>query len=93
VIGHEDGTVCVSDIAPNRGVYAWRGHEEGLRGGAISGTELMTWGAERKVKKWDLREIAQMEPDKTAKLKQKPGKKKQTGVKLAKRADTFFADF
>jgi WD40 repeat protein len=93
VIGHEDGTVCVSDIAPNRSIYAFQAHKETLCGGTLAGTELMTWGADRTVKKWELEELSHLEPGKKPRRKHARGKKKQKGVKVAEKTDDFFADF
>jgi WD40 repeat protein len=93
VIGQEDGTVCVADVAPNRGIYAFRAHEQALRGGVLVDTELMTWGGEKGVRKWEIGEIALIEPGKKGRKKHARGKKKQKGVRIAEKKDDFFADY
>jgi hypothetical protein len=64
-----------------------------MRGATVTGTRCLTWGAEKAVKMWDLSEAAQMEPEKKGRKKHMRGKKKQKGVRLAEKRDTFFDDF
>jgi WD40 repeat protein len=92
-VAHEDGTVHIADIAPNRGIFAFRAHGPGLRGGTVTGTELMTWSGEKTVKKWDLAEVAELEPERRPRPKHARSRKRQKGVKVTEKEDDFFADF
>lgn len=94
-MAHEDGCVCISDIAPNRPVYAFRAHKNTLmRSAVMTGSRMMTWDSDRTVHIWDLEEIShrEVEKDKSKKKRGKNGKKK-TSIRITEKGDDFFSNY
>jgi hypothetical protein len=93
VIVQEDGCVCVNDVAPNHAIFAFRAHQ-GVRGAAVGGLRLMTWGSDKEVKIWDLEELSRRGfATGGGRKKHSQGKSKKKAIKIMDVEDQFFKDF
>ena len=90
-MAQEDGSICVSDIAPNRPIHAFRAHKELLRGAEMAGNFMLTWDAKKSVCMWDLTELSQREAEK--RKRKKGQKRKQNTIRVAEKEDDFFKDY
>lgn len=90
VMVQEDGTVCITEICPNRPIDAFRAHKSDARGAFLEGTTLLTWDSDHIASVWDLTKLSQAAPAKKPKGKKKSKRNRSIAVK---NNDNFFNDF
>ena len=92
-ICHDDGSICIAEISPNRSVVAFRAHKDNIFGGTLQGTTMMTWDHDKIVKIWDLSEISKTPLPSSSKNKKKGKKQKKMRVAIKEHPDNFFAEY